>query len=31
MLYLVYDLRWLLLAALLLGVAFGFVAHRWGR
>ena len=31
MLYLIYDLRWLLLAALLLGVGFGFAAQRWGR
>ncbi len=31
MLYLIYDLRWLLLAALLLGAVFGFAAHRWGR
>jgi hypothetical protein len=31
MLYLVYDLRWLLVAALLLGLVFGFAAQRWGR
>ena len=31
MLYLIYDLRWLILGAMVLGIAFGFAARRWGR
>ncbi len=31
MLYLVYELRWLVLAALILGTAAGYAAKRWGR
>jgi hypothetical protein len=31
MVFLLYDLRWLLLGVLVLGMVFGFAAHRWGR
>lgn len=31
MLYLAYDLRWLILGAVVLGVVFGYAARRWGR
>lgn len=31
MIFLLYELRWLLLAALILGVTCGFTARRFGR
>lgn len=31
MIYLIYELRWLIVIALLLGVLCGFVAKRFGK
>lgn len=31
MIYLIYDLRWLILAVLVLGILTGYAAKRWGR
>lgn len=31
MLALVFELKWLLVAVLVMGIGFGFAAQRWGR